>query len=278
MQPKERESGAEYSLGHSEHEQQRLKQQAALYQDVTLRVFLQAGIGTGMRVLDIGSGVGDVSFAVRQLVGESGEVVGIDRSPDATAEAARRALDAGWNNVRFEVADCSSFTSGMKFDALVGRLVLMYQSEPAETLRSLTPMLKRNAVVAFLEYDMVLAPVSYPRNELFERTVTAVRTAFDKTGGRLRMGAELHSTFVRAGLTAPRLTVEIPAGAGSDWVGYEMVAGAARSLLPVMEKFGIAGVPAAGIDTLADRLRQECVRDGTITLAPAIVGAWSRLP
>lgn len=45
-----------YPLGHSEQERERLKRQAAIYQDVTLGVFRQAGLGPGMRVLDVGCG------------------------------------------------------------------------------------------------------------------------------------------------------------------------------------------------------------------------------
>lgn len=267
-----------YPLGHSDEERERLKRQAALYQDVTLHVFRQAGISPGMRVLDVGCGVGDVSFAARQLVGENGQVFGIDRSADAVAEATERARQAGWSNVHFQVADCGSFTSASVFDAVVGRLVLLYQPDPAQTLKSLTRMLKKNGIVSFLEYDMKLSPICYPPNPLFDRIISIILAAFERTGVHLRMGAELHSTFVRAGLPAPTLHVEIPAGAGPDWVAYEMVTGVARSLLPAIEKFGIATVQEVDIDTLAGRLREECVRNGAVTLAPAIVGAWSRLP
>jgi SAM-dependent methyltransferase len=267
-----------YPLGHSEQERERLKRQAAIYQDITLRVFRQAGITSGMRVLDVGCGVGDVSFAARQLVGENGQVFGIDRSADAVAEAADRAREAGWKNVHFEVGDCGSLDSPTTFDALVGRLVLLYQPDPAQTLKSLIRMLKQNGIVSFLEYDMKLAPACYPSNPLFEWILSVVLTAFERTGVRLRMGAELHSTFVRAGLAPPKLHVEIPAGAGPDWVAYDMFTGVARSLLPGIEKFGIASLQEIDIDTLADRLRDECVRTGAVTLTPAMVGAWSRVP
>lgn len=267
-----------YPLGHSEHERERLKRQAALYLEVTLWVFRQAGIKAGMSVLDVGCGVGDVSFAARQLVGESGQVFGIDRSADAVTEATQRAREAGWNNVHFEVADCSSFTSPNVFDALVGRLVLLYQPDPVQTLKSLTRMLKKNGIVSFLEYDMKLSPTCYPPNPLFERILSIVLTAFERTGVRLRMGAELHSTFVHAGLTPPTLHVEIPAGAGPDWVAYEIFTGIVRSLLPAIEKFGIATMREIDINTLAQRLRDECVRDGAVTMTPAMVGAWSRVP
>src|SRR5262245_7588762 len=182
-----------YPLGHSEAERERLKRQAALYQDITLRTFRQAGIAPGMRVLDIGCGVGDVSLVVRELVGETGEVLGIDRNPDAISDAKKRALEAGWSNVRFEIGDCGSFNSPGSYDAIVGRLVLMYQPDPASTLQMLARRLGNRGIVAFLEYDMGLAPACYPSSELFDRIRSLVIAAFTKSGGRVRMGAELYS-------------------------------------------------------------------------------------
>jgi ubiquinone/menaquinone biosynthesis C-methylase UbiE len=266
-----------YSLGHSERERHRLKQQALLYESATLNVFRRAEIDRGMRVLDVGCGVGDVSFAARQLVGDAGQIVGIDRGGAAIQEARERAKEAGWTNISFEVADCDDFSCDEKFDAVVGRLVLMYLPDPGKALRSFKRLLKDRGRIAFLEYDMGLSPFSYPRNELFEQTCHAIRCAFAKTGGRIRMGAELYSVFVAAGLPAPALHVEIPAGGGPEWVAYEMVTEVARTLLPVMENFGITTAQEMELDTLAERLRSECVRDGIVVFAPAIVGAWTAI-
>src|SRR5262245_29840276 len=69
----QRDEGPAYALGHSERELERLGVQARLVDPVTRRFFVEAGVVSGMRVLDVGSGVGDVSFLAAELVGESGE-------------------------------------------------------------------------------------------------------------------------------------------------------------------------------------------------------------
>ena len=61
-----------YVLGHSEQELKRLAEQARVIDPITRRIFEQAGIGRGMRVLDVGSGVGDVAFLIADLVGRLG--------------------------------------------------------------------------------------------------------------------------------------------------------------------------------------------------------------
>jgi protein-L-isoaspartate O-methyltransferase len=72
---------SDYVLGNTDAEHERLIRQAARVAPTTERFFREAGVGSGQRVLDIGSGVGDVAMLVARLVGPSGEVVGIERDP-----------------------------------------------------------------------------------------------------------------------------------------------------------------------------------------------------
>src|SRR5690348_13961206 len=94
-----------YVLGRSEEETSRLEQQAELFKSSTRLVFKEAGITTGMKVLDLGSGSGDVAFLVAELVGSTGHVVGVDLNPAIVATARMRAQAAGITNVSFIVGD-----------------------------------------------------------------------------------------------------------------------------------------------------------------------------
>ena len=69
-------SSSEYALGSTEFEHERLIRQATWRAPYTEKFFREAGIGPGQRVLDLGSGVGDVALLLARLVGASGEVVG----------------------------------------------------------------------------------------------------------------------------------------------------------------------------------------------------------
>ena len=53
----------DYPLGNTDAEHERLIRQAARVAPITERFFREAGIGLGQRVLDLGSGVGDVADA-----------------------------------------------------------------------------------------------------------------------------------------------------------------------------------------------------------------------
>ena len=74
-------SSCQYDLGGTDAEHRRLIWQAERLAPLTERLFREAGIGPGQRVVDPGSGVCDVVMLVSRLVGPSGEVVGIERDP-----------------------------------------------------------------------------------------------------------------------------------------------------------------------------------------------------
>ena len=79
----DRNSG--YQLGSADDELARLELQGRALSPATYMIFDAAGIRPGMRVLDLGCGVGDVAFVAADLVGPDGYVVGVDRSPEALA-------------------------------------------------------------------------------------------------------------------------------------------------------------------------------------------------
>ena len=110
-----------YILGWSDAEQDRLIRQATLLAPMTERLFREAGIGAGQRVLDIGSGVGDVAMITARLVGPSGEVVAIERNADYIARARERISALGLRNVTFIRADLNDVAVTEHFDAAVGR-------------------------------------------------------------------------------------------------------------------------------------------------------------
>src|SRR6266404_4441032 len=112
-------SPADYALGNTDAEHERLIWQSARVASITERFFREAGIGPGQRVLDIGSGVGDVAMLAARLVGPSGEVVAIERDPKSIAKARARVTEVGFDNVSFNESDVGEIPDGKPFDAAV---------------------------------------------------------------------------------------------------------------------------------------------------------------
>src|SRR4051812_757350 len=110
-----RHRSADYPLGNTDAEHERLIRQGAQVAPITERFFREAGIAPGQRVLDLGSGVGDVAMLVARLVGSSGEVVAIERDRKAIAKASVRVNRAGFHNVSFSESNVDEITDEEPF-------------------------------------------------------------------------------------------------------------------------------------------------------------------
>jgi ubiquinone/menaquinone biosynthesis C-methylase UbiE len=266
----------DYPLGYSDQEAKRLADQGALLEELTEEVFRRAGLRQGMQVLDIGCGVGDVSLLAARMVGSDGRVLGIDKALSSVEAERRRIAALGVRNVHFEERDLAVFATDQKFDALVGRFVLLYLPDPATVLRSLSRHLRPDAIVALQELDM--SQVSeVPASELFMQARQWILQAFGAAGAELDMGTKLYTTLVRAGLPAPSMIAATQVACGPKSPGYEYMVGVLRSLLPLIERSGLAKAAEIGIDTLAARLRDDAVANDRVIFLPRLVGAWARL-
>jgi SAM-dependent methyltransferase len=266
----------DYVLGRSEKESQRLVKQSQFMRPSTERVFRKAGIVTGMRVLDTGCGAGDVSFLVAELVGPAGSVVGIDRDPAVLALARERAKDAGLTNVTFVESQIDAFIAAQPFDAVVGRFVLMYQADPIATLFNLSRTVKTNGLIVFQEPDFGVGVKAWPPLALWDKVKYWSAETFRRGGVHHDIGGKLYHLFRKAGLPGPALLEHISVAGGADTRPFcENIAGIISSLVPSMEKFGIATAAEVQAETLAERLEQEiCAAEAQVTYMPA-VAAWT---
>lgn len=267
-----------YALGRSEAETQRLVRQAQIYGPLTRQFLASAGIGAGMKVLDVGSGAGDVTLLLAELVGPHGAVVGVEMNPSILETARARVHAVGWTNVTFLEGDVASIVPDDDFDALVGRWVLMYLPDPAAMLRQLLRHLRPGGIVAFQEVDFTYPPTTFPPAPLHRQVMRWTTPPPGSGGPEQQMGSKLHRTYVDAGLPAPQLRLDAPVGGGPDWPGYAYVADTVRSLLPMLEKMGSVAAEDVDVESLADRLRAEVADQGGIQMLPIIMGAWARKP
>lgn len=269
----------EYVLRHSDHELRRLTRQHGLFGEFTRRLLLDAGVGPGMRVLDVGTGAGDVALLAAEIVGPAGEVVGVDTSEASVARARARAAEAGLRHVRFVQGDAAAAPCEGPFDAAIGRFVLAWVAEPARLVSAVARRVRPGGVVAFQDFDHPPQQGrSLPEAPLFERTFAACLETLRRVGFDLRMGARLRATFAAAGLPSPGLRMDVRIGGDAEFEGYAWLAESVRSLLPRMLELGVVGAGELDVDTLAARVREEVAGGGGVmTLAP-VVGAWVELP
>ncbi|MBX3001778.1 MAG: methyltransferase domain-containing protein [Caldilineaceae bacterium] len=225
-----------------------------------------------MRVLDVGSGMGDVALLVAELVGPTGTVVGVDKNPDVLA-AARQRVPA---NVTFVTGDIREVELDGEFDAVVGRLVLMYLQDPTAAVASAARFLHPGGVVAFLEAEIARPGFSVPQVPLQQQLLALVDETFRRGGVERHMGSKLRRTLLNAGLSVLQLHTYSITGGGPGWAGYRFVEETMRSILPFTESLGVATAAEVDVDTIAARLEAEAVRLDSTMFLSTWIGAWAR--
>jgi SAM-dependent methyltransferase len=270
-------SNPTYVLGHSEREISRLKAQARLLEPFTRGLLCEAGVSAGMRILDVGSGAGDVAFLAAEIVGPQGTVVGIDKVTAAVAAAATTAQDRGIRNASFREGDPTGMSFEQPFDAVVGRYVLLFQSDPSAMIRALVRHVRPHGLVVFHEPDWVSAR-SVPPAPTYDCCRRWLHEVFARSDLDDNMADRMYGIFVCAGLDAPSLRMQtfIGGGTASD-VLLEAIADIIRTLVPQIERLGVATAREIDAETLASRMKAEAAANGSVIIGRSEVGAWSRV-
>jgi len=262
----------QYALGSTEAEHERLIRQAGWLAPYTEKFFREVGIAPGQRVLDLGSGVGDVALLLARLVGPSGEVVGIERDAHSIARAAARASKDGLHQINFTQGDVGQIPPGKPFDAAVGRYILMFLPNPVAMLRSLSEFIRPGGVLAFQEASIANFLERAASLPLWALGGALAQETFKRSGTITDMKPVLPRILREAGLTVVSTKTEILSGA-EEWL-----AGILQSLLPQMRQFNLPLAPLGDFNTLSERLRAEVAASNSATPLPALVSAWALKP
>jgi ubiquinone/menaquinone biosynthesis C-methylase UbiE len=266
----------DYALGYTDAEQDRLMRQATVMAPYTERFFREAGIGPGHRVLDLGSGMGDVSMLVAGLVGASGEVVGIERDAASIERARTRVTAAGLRNVTFLKTDVNEIVTDQRFDAAVGRFILMFLPDPVSVLRSVARLVRPGGVLAFQEPSWIPMLALGSRLPLWSSVLGSIRETLLRSGANPEMGLALYQIFQEVGLPAPKMHLEIPLGSDVDFL--RVISDLVCSLRPLAEQHNVSLEELGGLDTLPDRICAEIAAANTVVSIVPLLGAWSRKP
>jgi SAM-dependent methyltransferase len=228
----------EYVLATGRAAADRLRILHRLYGPGARRVLLQAGIQPGMRVADLGCGVGMVTALLAELVGPTGQVVGVDFSSAQIAQA-RELLPPGFSNVSF--IEASATDTGLpheSFDLVYCRFLLIHLNEPRQALREMHNLLKPGGILVCEDGDLTSAGSEPP----------SALNAFADLFGRLgpawgvdyTLGRELFQMVLAANFSKPEITYNQPvvargeskrllewsvAEAGAAFVGAGLITG-----------------------------------------------------
>lgn len=267
----------EYALGSDDAEIARLQAQAAIIAEPTALLFERGGLRPGMRVLDLGSGPGDVAFLVAEMVGSDGSVVGVEQDAAQIAVANQRCDRLGLSNVEFRQGDVRTYVDEQPFDGAVCRLLLMHLPDVVEVLSHQMGNLRPGGVFVAVDYDMGGAR-SLPGVELYARVRDWLQAGFAHAGVDPFVGMRLPVLFEQAGFSdvgSLGLQAYWPPKARHA-AGY--VVGVVRAMKDAIVASGVATEEDMGLDTLDERLSEAIETANAVFTVPTVVGGWGRRP
>ncbi len=242
-------------------------------EDITERLLVDAGISEGMRVLDVGCGAGAVTALIARLVGPTGQVVGVDRDPDAIEAARERMRALGLHHVSFEVGDLRpQLEAHAPFDAAVWRRVLMYQPDAVVALRRVAEALRPEGLMVLQEHDATTVATDGAALPLQQRAHAWTWETVAREGANVHMGLELASALTRAGLHLVHIRAEAIVQTPTQ---HSPIAPLLQVMLPRMARHGVVTAQELDLDTIDARIVEERRQADATFIGGLIFCAWA---
>ncbi len=270
-------AGQRYVLGNHPEELTRLDHQAAAIERPTRLLLQAAGLTAGMRVLDLGTGLGHVARLAGEMVGPTGSVLGIDQSADVLAVAHQRTQQAGMDQVTFAEGNALEWRATAPFDAIVGRLILFHVPDPVAVIRHHVQNLRPGGLFVAVDFDLGGSRAE-PPVVLVDTALRWVHDAFRAAGASPRVGARLGTILEDAQLTRVTTFGVQAYLSPHDSSGPRLLAGVVRSLAPAIIAQGLATGDELDLTTLEQRIAEAVRGAGAVILTPTVAGAWGRAP
>jgi 2-polyprenyl-3-methyl-5-hydroxy-6-metoxy-1,4-benzoquinol methylase len=273
MQTQATSALGEYALATGQRAVHRLKVLEGVYGAGTRALLQSAGIQSGMRVADVGCGVGVVSRVLASLAGPRGSVVGIDASAEQVDEAKLQAAAGGFLNAFFVAADATN--TGLpraSFDMVYCRFLLLHLPDPEAALREMVALLKPGGVLVCEDGDLIAAG-SMP--------VTALN-AFADLFGRLAplrgvdyaVSRRLYHLIAAEGMQNIHIHIHQPA----------IAAGEPKSLIELSvreagDAFVNGGlIEASELQSILAKMRRATEDPNVLALMPPMTQVWAIKP
>jgi ubiquinone/menaquinone biosynthesis C-methylase UbiE len=191
-----------YILGASEREFDRLDIQSVVFHDETLKTLKDAGIKPGMRCIDLGCGIGNVTRLMGSLVGRDGTVVGLDMNSEAINIGNKKANEkTDYNNIKFVVGNVyDTQLDSSSFDFVFSRFLFQHLTEPKKAVSEMKRLASdTGSIISTMEADHETW-ISYPYDPHLEKLRKSLVSLLCLSNSDPFIGRKLYEIFANCGL------------------------------------------------------------------------------
>jgi 2-polyprenyl-3-methyl-5-hydroxy-6-metoxy-1,4-benzoquinol methylase len=237
----------------------------------TSALFERAGLGPGMRCIDIGCGGGEVSFGIARLAGPDGRVTGLDMDETKISLARQAAAERGFTNVEFRVVNVNDWDEASAYDVVYSRFLLHHLSRPVELLRRMWAAVRPGGVIIVEDADFD-GWFCHPPNEGFDFFLRTYRQVVARSGGDHAIGRKLHAYFAAAGIPDPSMNLVQAVHLADEGKVLALTTLDASAAAIIAE--GVASEDE--VDAALASLAQFTDDAGTLIGGPRVFQFWSR--
>jgi SAM-dependent methyltransferase len=262
---------SEYVLGTGDAAANRLRILHNVYGPGARALLIRAGIRPGMSVVDLGCGVGMTTQLLAELVGPTGQVIGVDYSAAQVEQA--RALPAKFSNVRF--VEASATDTGLPreaFDLVYSRFLLIHLQDPEAALREMQELLKPEGIFTVEDGDLTSGS-SEPRSKL-EEFSNLFGALGPKWGVDYTLGRRLFHMVLNARFSQVEITFNQPVFA--DGENKRLMELSVAEAGPSFVAAGI--VSREQLNEIVAEMRQLAEDRTVLAIMPRMSQVWARKP
>ena len=239
----------------------------------TSALLKRAGVGTGMRGIDVGCGGGTVTLELAQMTAPDGVITGIDMDEVkldlAREEVARRQLD----NVEFRAIDVNDWDEPASYDVVYSRFLLQHLTARTELVARMWAAVRPGGVLIVEDADFD-GWACHPPNAGFDFFVRTYCEVLRRRGGDPTTGRQLFDYFVRCGIPTPEVRVVDTVDHAGDTKAM------AWSTLDATQEaiVGAAVASAEDVGTALTDLRRFTDDPTTLISGPRVYQLWVERP
>lgn len=190
----------EYVLGTHDAELARLGLQHQLWLAQSARGWEKAGFARGQKILDVGCGPGYATVDLSQLVGGTGQIVGVDMSRRFLDHVETQARARGVRNIVTIQHNLENKRDlGARFDGAYARWVFCFLKKPVVLIQALAQSLRSGAALLIHDYYQYEALWVAPDDPIFRKVFKAVAQSWRMRGGNPNIGSVLPACLLRHG-------------------------------------------------------------------------------